>query len=102
MEQYTDEQIIEGIFQNDRKVMDYIYDQFYGKVEGFIMGRGGNPEHIKDVFQEALMVIIQKVRKENLKLKASLDTYLKSRKKGTKLGNIYFNRYFKKKDETLA
>jgi membrane-bound lytic murein transglycosylase MltF len=36
------------------------------------------------------------VRKENLKLKASLDTYLKSRKKGTKLGNIYFNRYFKK------
>ena len=76
MEQYTDEQIIEGIFQNNRKVMDYIYDQFYGKVEGFIMGRGGNPEHIKDVFQEALMVIIQKVRKENLKLTCTFSTYL--------------------------
>ena len=76
MEQYTDEQIIEGIFQNDRKVMDYIYDRFYGKVEGFIMGRGGNPEHIKDVFQEALMVIIQKVRNEGLNLTCTFSTYL--------------------------
>lgn len=76
MEQYTDEQIIEGISQNDRKVMDYIYDRFFGKVEGFLMGRGGNPEHIKDVFQEALMVIIQKVRKDGLTLYCAFSTYL--------------------------
>jgi RNA polymerase sigma factor (sigma-70 family) len=76
MEQYTDEQIIEGISQNDRKVMDYIYVRFYGKVEGFITGRGGNPEHIKDVFQEALYVIIKKVRKEGLTLTCTFSTYL--------------------------
>lgn len=76
MVQYTDEQIIEGISQNDRKVMDYIYDRFYGKVEGFIMGRGGNPEHIKDVFQEALYVIIKKIRKDGLTLTCTFSTYL--------------------------
>jgi RNA polymerase sigma factor (sigma-70 family) len=76
MEQYTDEQIIEGISQNDRKVMDYIYDRFYGKVEGFLMGRGGNPEHIKDVFQEALYVIIKKVHEEGLQLTCAFFTYL--------------------------
>jgi len=76
MVQYTDEQIIEGISQNDRKVMAYIYDQFSGKVEGFIMGRGGNPEHIKDVFQEALYVIVKKVRKDGLTLTCSFSTYL--------------------------
>ncbi len=76
MEQYTDEQIIEGISQNDRKVMDFIYNRFYGRVEGFIMGRGGNPEHIKDVFQEALYVIIKKVRKEGLTLTCTFSTYL--------------------------
>lgn len=76
MEQYTDEQIIEGISHNDRKVMDYIYDRFFGKVEGFLMGRGGNPEHIKDVFQEALMVVIQKVRKDGLTLTCAFSTYL--------------------------
>ena len=76
MEQYTDEQIIEGISNNDRKVMDYIYDRFYGKVEGFLMGRGGNPEHIKDVFQDALEAIVKKVRKEGLTLTCSFSTYL--------------------------
>jgi RNA polymerase sigma factor (sigma-70 family) len=76
MEQYTDEQIIEGISQNDRKVMNYIYDRFYGKVEGFIRGRGGNPEHIKDVFQEAIYVIIKKVREEGLTLTCTFSTYL--------------------------
>ncbi len=76
MEQYTDEQIIEGISQNDPKVMEYIYDRFSGKVEGFIMGRGGNPEHIKDVFQDALSVIVEKVRKDGLTLTCSFSTYL--------------------------
>ena len=76
MEQYTDEQIIEGISQNDPKVMEYIYDRFSGKVEGFIMGRGGNPEHIKDVFQDALSVIVDKVRNEGLTLTCSFSTYL--------------------------
>ncbi len=76
MEQFTDEQIIVGISQNDRKVMDYIYDRYYGKVEGFIMGRGGNPEHIKDVFQEAILVIYQKVHQKGLKLTCAFPTYL--------------------------
>ncbi len=76
MEQYTDEQIIEGIFQSDRKVMDFIYERYYGKVESFIMGRGGNPEHVKDVFQEALMVIYQKIQDKGLKLTCAFSTYL--------------------------
>jgi RNA polymerase sigma factor (sigma-70 family) len=76
MEQYTDEQIIQGISQNDRKVVDYIYHRFAGKVEGFLMGRGGNPEHIKDVFQDALEVIVRKVRNEGLTLTCSFSTYL--------------------------
>jgi RNA polymerase sigma factor (sigma-70 family) len=76
MEQYSDEQIIEGILQNDRKVMNYIYDRFSGKVEGFLMGRGGNPEHIKDVFQDALEAIVRKVRNEGLTLTCSFSTYL--------------------------
>lgn len=35
------------------------------------------------------------IRKDCPKLKASLDKFMASHKKGTKLGNIYFNRYFK-------
>ncbi len=35
------------------------------------------------------------VRKNNPKLKASLNRFLKKHRKGTLLGNIYFNRYYK-------
>jgi len=35
------------------------------------------------------------VRKENPELRASLDTFIGTTKKGTLLGNIFFNRYFK-------
>jgi membrane-bound lytic murein transglycosylase MltF len=35
------------------------------------------------------------VRKGNPKLKENLDSFVRSRRKGTKFGNIYFNRYYK-------
>lgn len=39
------------------------------------------------------------VRENNPELQASLNAFLKTHKKGTFLGNIYFNRYFKKVDK---
>jgi RNA polymerase sigma factor (sigma-70 family) len=76
MEEYTDARIIEGILNSDRKVIDYIYRKFYGKIEGFLVGKGGNPEHIKDVFQEAMYVICKKVRDQGLILTCTFSTYL--------------------------
>ncbi len=76
MERYSDEKIIEGILNSDRKVLNFIYGRYYEKVERFLMGRGGNPEHIKDVFQEALMVIYQKITGKGLELSCSFSTYL--------------------------
>jgi membrane-bound lytic murein transglycosylase MltF len=37
------------------------------------------------------------VRKGSPRLKASLDGFIRTRRKGTKFGNIYFNRYYKDK-----
>ena len=39
------------------------------------------------------------VRKNNPELRSSLNTFLKTHKQGTLLGNIYFNRYFQKIDK---
>ena len=39
------------------------------------------------------------VRKNNPELKSSLNAFLKTHKKGTLLGNIYFNRYFEQIDK---
>ena len=76
MEPFTDAQIIEGILDSDRKVLDYIYGRFYGKIENFLVGKGGNPEHVKDVFQEAMIVVCENVRNKGLILTCSFSTYL--------------------------
>ncbi len=76
MESYTDAQILDGILHSDRKVMDFIYQQYFGKVESFLVGKGGNPEHVKDVFQEAMIVICRQVQKKGLVLTCAFSTYL--------------------------
>lgn len=101
MEHYTDEQIIEGISQNDRKVMDFIYERFYGKVEGFLTGRGGNAEHIRDVFQEALYVIVKKVRNEGLTLTCAFSTYLMAVCKNIWMHDMRKSRYHLVEDSRL-
>lgn len=76
MEPYNDAQIIEGILHGERKVLDFIYRRYYGKIERFLMGRGGDPDHIRDVFQEALMVIFEKISGTGLELSCTFSTYL--------------------------
>ena len=76
MESYTDTQIIEGILHGESKVLDFIYRRFYGKIERFLVGRGGDQDHIRDVFQEALIVIYQKVSGDGLILSCTFSTYL--------------------------
>ncbi len=76
MEHYTDEQIVDGILHSDRAVMDYLYARYYDKIENFLVGKGGNPEHIKDVFQEALIVVYRQVVEKGLILTCTFSTYL--------------------------
>ena len=101
MEQYTDAQIIEGILHSDRKVLDFIYGRYYGKVENFLVGRGGNPEHVKDVFQEAMLVIYQKIRDKGLVLTCTFSTYLFAVCKNIWMHDLRKNRYQPVEDSKL-
>ena len=75
MDQYTDDQIIEGIFRKDRSILDYLYKKQFGKIQKFILKRGGDTETVKDVFQEAMLIIYSKIRDRGLKLTCSFSTY---------------------------
>jgi RNA polymerase sigma factor (sigma-70 family) len=76
MGRFTDAQIIDGILHSDSKVLDYIYSEYYGKIESFLVGKGGNPEHVKDVFQEAMYVIYRKLVSGGFVLSCAFSTYL--------------------------
>ena len=101
MEQYTDAQIIEGILHSERKVLDFIYQRYYGKVESFLVGRGGNPEYVKDVFQDAMLVICQKTRDKGLVLTCTFSTYLFAVCKNIWMHDLRKNRYQPVEDSKL-
>jgi len=101
MDGYSDAQILDGILHSDSKVINFIYREYYGKVESFILGKGGNPEHIKDVFQEAMIVICKKVRGQELILSCSFSTYLIAVSKNIWMHDLRKQRYQPVEDSSL-
>jgi len=65
-------------------------------IAGMWSGILENLEVHKDVKLRSGAEIAWMIRKNNPELKASLNRFLKTHRKGTLLGNIYFNRYYKK------
>ena len=75
MIKFSDEQIIKGIINNDKSVLDWLYQNQFGRIRKFIVHRGGDIGTVKDVFQEALLIICKKIRNEDLHLTCSFSTY---------------------------
>jgi len=75
---FSTKQILEGIVSNDTRVLDYIYSSFFPVALKFVKSRGGGKEDAFDIFQEAVVVILQRVRKSPLELDCLFGTYLQS------------------------
>lgn len=65
MKNFTDEQIQKGILRNDSLVLQFIYKQFFYKVNTFIRNNSGNDDDASDVFQEAIIVIYRKLKEDS-------------------------------------
>jgi RNA polymerase sigma factor (sigma-70 family) len=75
----TNEQdLLEGLAKNDRKAIETIYRQHYNMVQSMILGNSGYPDDARDVFQEAMIVLYEKVISGSFELNSQLKTYLYS------------------------
>ncbi|OYT14710.1 MAG: hypothetical protein B7C24_16875 [Bacteroidetes bacterium 4572_77] len=75
---FSNTEILKGIKEGNPTVLRYIYDQYYGAVVDFIVVKHEeNPELAEDIFQDALVYIYKRVRKDKLIIqKSSFFTYL--------------------------
>ena len=71
MKNYSDEQILKGILRHDNLILQYIYKQFYYKVNLFIKKNSGNEEDANDIFQEAIIIIYRKLKENDLIIETS-------------------------------
>jgi RNA polymerase sigma factor (sigma-70 family) len=75
---YSNLDLLNGIRRNDTIVLQYIYRNFYSKINFFIKKNSGDDDDANDVFQEAIIIIYRKLKANDLVLDCSFETYLYS------------------------
>ncbi|HRY31755.1 MAG TPA: sigma-70 family RNA polymerase sigma factor [Bacteroidales bacterium] len=73
---FSDGDIIEGFRKTDPRVVNYVYLTYYKTIELYIVKHGGKYDDVKDVFQEGLSVVFQKVQQDDFVLNCSFITLL--------------------------
>jgi len=78
MRHYSEEDILKGIYDGDKEVLKYVYDQYFPTIQVLIYRNSGKDEDAEDIFQDTLMIIYQKVKEDDLKLECSFKTFFYS------------------------
>ncbi len=79
MSSETNEQdLLLGLAQNDKRAVETIYKQNYNMVQTLIISNSGSSDDAKDIFQEAMIVLFEKVKSGSFELNCQLKTYVYS------------------------
>lgn len=70
--------LLEGLATNDKKAVETIYQQNYNTVQSLVINNNGSPDDAKDIFQEAMIVLYEKVRSGTFELNCQIKTYMYS------------------------
>ena len=70
--------LLEGLAANDKKAVETIYRENYLTIQSFIVKNNGYPEDARDIFQEAMIVLYEKVSSGSFELTCQIKTYLYS------------------------
>lgn len=75
---FTDKDILQGLIDENNEALSYIYKHYYPSVQWMVLQNGGAEEDARDLFQEAVLVLHQKLREGDFNLWCSVKTYLYS------------------------
>jgi RNA polymerase sigma factor (sigma-70 family) len=75
----TDEKaLLKGLATNDKKAVETIYQENFNTIQSLIINNNGSSDDAKDVFQEAMIVLYEKVQTEGFELHCQIKTFLYS------------------------
>ncbi|GAB4405550.1 MAG: hypothetical protein OHK0039_06650 [Bacteroidia bacterium] len=73
---FTDEELIAGIRAQDREALVYVYRVYFPLLRAWISRNRGDAEAARDIFQEAMMVVYDKLSSGEAVIWHSLKAYL--------------------------
>src|ERR1700712_127670 len=74
----TDSEVILGILNNSESVLKRLYLAYFPMVLQLIINNNGSADDAKDVYQEAIIVLYNKVKTGDFELSSKLKTYIYS------------------------
>ncbi|MFW6371148.1 MAG: RNA polymerase sigma factor [Bacteroidota bacterium] len=70
----SDEEILEGLRNGNDKYIQRIYNEYFALIKRFVITHKGNEFDAEDVFQDLLVALFKKLKKDDIQLKAKLGT----------------------------
>jgi len=70
--------LLQGLARNDKKAIETIYKDNYNLVQALVINNSGTSEDAKDIFQEAMIVLYEKVLSGTFELNCQIKTFVYS------------------------
>jgi RNA polymerase sigma factor (sigma-70 family) len=72
---YSDITIIEGVRNQDDKILNWLYDNYLQSVKSYVLKNNGSSDDVSDVFQESIIALYKQITDDNLNLTTDLKGY---------------------------
>lgn len=72
----TNSDLIKGIRNHNSFILRYVYDTYYPRIEGYITHNQGSVDQARDIFQDAMIVVYNRIKSDELELSCKFGTYL--------------------------
>ena len=70
--------LLQGLARNDKKAVETIYKENYNMVQALVINNNGSSEDAKDIFQETIIVLYEKVQSGTFELNCQIKTFVYS------------------------
>lgn len=71
----SDKSIIEGIKNQDDKTLNWLYNNYFSTVRDYIIKNSGTAEDVSDTFQDAIIILYDRVISDSFTLTSDLKGY---------------------------
>jgi RNA polymerase sigma factor (sigma-70 family) len=98
-----EKELLDGLASNDKKAIETIYTENYKMVQALIINNNGSEDDARDIFQEALIVLYEKVKSGSFELSCQIKTYLYAVSRRLWLKKLkYQKRFYRKMDDAAG
>ena len=74
--EYNELALLKGLANNDSKAVETLYKSHFGMIQHFVTNNNGSLDDARDVFQEAMITLYEKVQSDSFSLTCQIKTYL--------------------------